>query len=457
MSINGLFIFRRDLRIEDNIGLLHASGICDNLYTCFIFTPEQIGKFNPYKSNNAVEFMIDSLSELSDSISNKDGNLMTFYGKNGKIISKLISQLDIHHIFFNMDYTPYAMERDSEIAELCKRLGVKCSMYQDYYLHQPGSIKNVTGGFYKKFTPFYTKIIDNDVLKPRYIRKYVFKKSSIEQTPLQKIKNMFVKKNPELIVKGGRKNGLKKLYETVKNQKHYSETRNQLAINTSLLSAYIKFGCVSIREVYHFFHKHFGKNSELLRQLIWREFYAHVLYGFPELLDKRVNNPIKWPNNESYLDAWIKGNTGFPVVDACMRQLNSTGWMHNRGRLIASCFLVKTLLVDWRYGEQYFAKKLVDYDVANNNGNWQWISGTGADTMPYFRTFSPWIQSKNYDVSAEYIKKWVPELNGVSANDIHDWNNSYKNPEYSMIKYPKPIVDFGEQRIKSLVLYKKYL
>jgi deoxyribodipyrimidine photo-lyase len=330
-------------------------------------------------------------------------------------------------------------------------------MYQDYYLHQPGSIKNVTGGFYKKFTPFYTKIIGDSVIKPRYIRKYVFKKSSIEQTPLQKIKSMFVKKNPELIVKGGRENGLKKLYETAKHQKHYSDTRNQLSINTSLLSAYIKFGCVSIREVYHFFHKHFGKNSELLRQLIWREFYAHVLYGFPELLDKNVNNPIKWPNNESYFEAWIKGNTGFPVVDACMRQLNSIGWMHNRGRLIASCFLIKTLLVDWRYGEQYFAKKLVDYDVANNNGNWQWISGTGADSMPYFRTFSPWIQSKTYDADAEYIKKWVPELNNVSSTDIHDWNNSYKKSEYSMIKYPKPIVDFGEQRIKSLVLYKKYL
>ena len=230
--------------------------------------------------------------------------------------------------------------------------------------------------------------------------------------------------------------------------------RNILKCNTSILSAYIKFGCISIREVYHFFKDTFGLSSELIRQLIWRDFYAHVLFAYPNVLDKS-SNKIKWMKNKGYFDKWCSGNTGFPIIDACMRQLNNTGWMHNRGRLVTSCFLVKTLLLDWREGEKYFANKLIDYDVASNNGNWQWISGTGVDSMPYFRTFNPWTQSENYDNDAEYIKQWVPELNDVEPKDIHNWDEMYK--KYKDINYPKPIVEFRKQRIKSLELYKKYL
>jgi deoxyribodipyrimidine photo-lyase len=331
-------------------------------------------------------------------------------------------------------------------------------MGEDYYLYEPGTIKNGTNDFYKKFTPFYNLALNIQVNTPIKINKNKIKSTTVHfdyQITLQDAHDRFYKHDENTIVKGGRKNGIIKLRNTGQSQYHYKETRNTLSTNTSLLSAYIKFGCISVREVYHYFVKSFGKNSEILRQLIWREFYAHLLYGYPQLLDQKVNNTIRWPYTEEYLNAWMKGKTGFPVVDACMRQLNATGWMHNRGRLIASSFLVKTLLIDWRFGEQYFAKHLVDYDVASNNGNWQWISGTGVDSMPYFRVFNPWTQSEKFDADAIYIKKWIPELKNVDPKDLHNWNESCFLQKYERIRYPKPIVDFDEQRKRFLELYKK--
>jgi deoxyribodipyrimidine photo-lyase len=455
---NGLFIFRRDLRIEDNIALANACSKCKNVYTCFIFTPEQVGKQNKYKSNSSVQFMIEGLDDLSHQIQTHGGKLLLFYGKNKRVISHLIEKLDINSIFFNKDYTPYALSRDSEIQGLCDRQNIPCIMSEDYYLYEPGTIKNGTNDFYKKFTPFYNLALNLTVNTPININKNKIKSTTVHfdhQITLQDADDRFYKHDENTIVKGGRKNGTIQLRNTGQSQYHYKETRNTLSTNTSLLSAYIKFGCISVREVYHYFVKSFGKNSEILRQLIWREFYAHLLYGYPQLLDHKVNNPIQWPYTEEYLNAWMKGKTGFPVVDACMRQLNATGWMHNRGRLIASSFLVKTLLIDWRFGEQYFAKHLVDYDVASNNGNWQWISGTGVDSMPYFRVFNPWTQSEKFDADAIYIKKWIPELKNVDSRDLHNWNESCFLQKYERIRYPKPIVDFDEQRKRFLELYKK--
>jgi len=455
---NGLFIFRRDLRIEDNIALANACSKCKNVYTCFIFTPEQVGKQNKYKSNSSVQFMIESLEDLSNKIKTIDGKLCLFYGKNKRVISHLIKKLDINAIFFNKDYTPYALSRDSEVEELCNKHNIPCVMSQDYYLYEPGTIKNGSNTYYKKFTPFYGLVLQQKVDTPININKHKLKLTTIHfdyQITLQDARNTFYKHDDNIIVNGGRAKGIIQLKKTRQTQDDYKDTRNILSINTSLLSAYIKFGCISVREVYHYFVKSFGKNSEILRQLIWREFYAHLLYGYPQLLDQKLNNTIRWPYTEEYLNAWMKGKTGFPVVDACMRQLNATGWMHNRGRLIASSFLVKTLLIDWRFGEQYFAKHLVDYDIASNNGNWQWISGTGVDSMPYFRVFNPWTQSEKFDLDAVYIKKWVPELDNVEAKDLHNWNESCFLQKYSTIKYPKPIVDFDEQRKRFLELYKK--
>lgn len=461
---NGLFIFHRDLRIVDNIGLVHANSICANLYTTFIFTPEQVSGQNKYKSNNAVQFMIECLDELQDSIQKENGQLAFFYGKTAKIIVQIIKTLKIDIIVFNKDYSPYAVARDSEIERLCKKQGIECIMTSDYYLYEPGTIKTSTGSCYKKYTPFYDEVITktHNIISPSKSKTFHFSKSNAlnhiqEYASLQNISEKIVPvKNANILVRGGRTNALKTLSDATKLQKHYSNDRDYLTYNTTFLSAHIKFGGVSIREVYYDFLKHYGKSSGIIRELIWREFFAHVLYAYPEVLKGSYQTKYKsidWSNSDKNFELWKKGKTGFPVVDAGMRQMNETGYMHNRCRMIVASFLIKTLLIDWRRGEQYFAQKLTDYDPASNNGNWQSISGTGVDMKPYFRDMNPWIQSSQFDKDALYIKKWVPELKNVESKDIHKWDVSHLKSEYKNV-YIKPIVDYYDQKVKMLKMYK---
>lgn len=253
-----------------------------------------------------------------------------------------------------------------------------------------------------------------------------------------------------------RRNKAMKILHGASKFKNYEKTRNDLDDETTRLSAPIKFGIVSIREV----AKAFKKNNALLRQLVWRDFYAQILNAEPYVLGsalKEKYNNIKWQGSHNHFVKWCQGMTGFPVVDAGMRELNKTGYMHNRARLIVASFLIKTLLVDWQKGEKYFATKLVDYDPSSNNGNWQWVASTGADSQPYFRIFNPWSQSEEHDPDAVYIKKWVPELSSVSVECIHTWNTCYNKKEFNEIDYPKPIVDYKEQREKALKMYKAIL
>jgi deoxyribodipyrimidine photo-lyase len=265
------------------------------------------------------------------------------------------------------------------------------------------------------------------------------------------------------MVTGGRTNALQMLHRGLSTQVKYDETRDFLRNSTTGLSAAIKFGCISIREVYHTFFAKYGRTFGLIRELIWREFFAHVLHNFPEVLDGSYQpklRRIKWRTGSraiSDLKAWKEGRTGFPIVDACMRQLNTSGYMHNRGRMIVANFLIKTLLIDWRLGEQYFAQKLTDYDPASNNGNWQGISGTGVDMKPYFRDMNPWIQSAKFDQDAIFIKQWVPELKDVLPKDIHKWDTACNLEKYNDIHYPSPIVDYAIQKEKMLVMYEKAL
>lgn len=450
---NGLFIFRRDFRITDNNGLNLANTLCSNIYPIFIFTPEQVTNKNKFKSNNSVQFMIESLYNLDTNIKKMDGKLYTFYGDNNNIIKKLINELNIDYVCFNTDYSPYAIERDINIINICEELGIMCDFTNDYYLHEPGTILNATKSPYQKFTPFYQTCLKYKVQNPSKIHKIHFVKTNKNlenKIDLEDAMKKFTRINENILVHGGREEGIKVLKNALKSQKKYSTTRNDLSKNTSLLSAYIKFGCVSIREVY----KLFRNNRDFIRQLIWRDFYAHILYNFPQVLGSALKpsyNKIRWHNNERWFNAWCNGETGFPVVDACMRQLNTTGWMHNRGRLIVSSFLVKTLLINWEEGEKYFATKLTDYDPASNNGNWQWTAGSGADSQPYFRVFNPWRQAEEHDPDCIYIKTWVPELKDVPVKDILNWNTTYNN--YKNIKYPKPICDYEEQKKNVLKMY----
>jgi deoxyribodipyrimidine photo-lyase len=453
---NGLFIFRRDFRITDNNGLNQLVSMCKNVYTIFIFTPEQVGAGNAYKSNNAVQFMIESLEDLSAAISQKGGRLYTFYGHNESVVSNCIKYYHIDVVGFNKDYTPYALKRDQGITDMCKKRGVECIQVGDYYLHEPGTIFNGSGAAYQKFTPYYNTSMKHHVEKPAPLKKqmkFAKKSGSVPGNHLISLNDAFFKftKTNENILMGGRKEAIWALKSALRTQNHYASTRNDLDKPTSKLSAYIKFGCLSIREVYWAFKsKHF---HDLNRQVVWRDFYMNILYSYPHVLGhpmKPSYSKIKWHNNSRWLDAWKNGMTGFPVVDAAMRELNTTGFMHNRARLIVASFLVKTLLINWREGEKYFATKLTDYDVASNNGNWQWVAGTGADSQQYNRIFNPWTQSEEHDPHCIYIKKWIPELKDIPIKDIHNWNIS----NIKLNNYPKPILDYAKQKKYVLNKYK---
>ena len=455
---NGLFIFRRDLRIIDNNGLNLLNEKCKNIFTIFIFTPEQVGSGNKYKSDNSVQFMISSLEDLTSQISKSGGHLYTFYGHNEKVVADCIKAWDINVVCFNLDVTKYARERDEKIIKLCEHMK-RYVMYDfDYYLHQPGTIVNGSEEPYQKFTPYYNTAKKIKVEKPAGKRHLSLKKSDAHipnKISLDEAMKKFVgNENPDILVNGGRQEAIKQMRIASKNITHYAQTRDELSKPTSQLSAYIKFGNISVREVYYAFKN----NHAFIRQLYWRDFYAGILYSFPRVLGHALKpkyDKIKWHHNERWFEAWCKGITGFPAVDSGMRQLNATGYMVNRARLIVASFLVKTLLIDWREGEKYFATKLTDYDVASNNGNWQWISSGGADSQQYTRIFNPSLQGENFDKDCIYIKKWVPELSSLEPKIIHNWETEWVN--HKDIKYSKPICNYSEQRKKALDMYAKAL
>ena len=457
MYKNGLFIFRRDLRVVDNIALNLAHKTCNNIYTIFIFTPEQVSNSNKYKSNNSIQFMIESLRDLSTNINKMGGKLLCFYGHNNNIIKQLIHNLEIEAVFFNLDCTPYSIKRDNEIKELCDKLNVAVEYGHDYFLHPLGTIVNGQGNAYQKFTPFYNNAIKKTVENPTKLTKLHLKttnKRLVNTISLDDAFKRFTKVNPSILVNGGRTNAIKQMKIASKNIAHYSKTRDELSKPTSQLSAFIKFGCISIREVY----KIFRTKHDFIRQLFWRDFYANIMYAFPHVIGHSLNkkyDKIKWHYNEKWFDAWKRGITGIPLVDASQRQLLHTGWVHNRARMISSSVLTKLMLINWRKGEQFYAQHLVDYDVANNSGGWQWSSGGGSDAQPYFRYFNPYIQSKEHDPECEYIKTWIPELKDVSVKDIHNWDIAWEaNKECN---YPKPIFDYKEQKEKSIKMYKDVL
>ena len=466
---NGLFIFTRDLRIQDNNGLKKAVEMCRNVYTVFFFTPEQVSSSNKFKSVNAIKFMIESLESLSKNIEKKGGKLITFYGKPDECLTTILTQIDIDAVFINKDVTKYSKTRMNEFNAVCKRHEKDIHEVEDFYLTEPGSIVNTSGSYYMKFTPYYDKItallrkgkisIPHPSTPNSLSRKLKSRnqKFGSKEITLDEAMRSFTKGSIRNVnILGGREQAIQKLRNIHTQVPQYEATRNDLHDRTTQLSAYIKFGNVSIREVYYAFSSKLDNRSatSLIRQLFWRDFYAQIMDNNPDVLFgpmRQQYGKIKWSNSKRLLDAWEKGRTGFPIVDAGMRELLASGYMHNRARLICGSFLPKTLLINWQKGEAHFARNLIDYDPASNNGNWQWVAGTGSDSQPYFRILNPFRQSKKYDPEALYIKRWVPELQGVSVSDIHNWDEVSK--DYPEIKYPSPIVDFSEQKEKVLKAY----
>ena len=453
--MKGLFIFRRDFRLTDNTALLNASKKCEKIYTIFVFTPEQVTDKNRFKSDISIAFMIGALGELAKEIRKKGGQLVTLFGENDKVVEKCIDTWGIDLVYWNKDYTPYAKKRDASVEKLCKQKDVEVCISEDYYLNPPGTILTGGGTSYLKYTPYMNKSFAKGFRPPSSTRVNFLSRSTKKikgnELSLKEAESNFVETNQELVETFKREKALEILKKAAQ-FKNYDQTRNDLELPTTRLSVPIKYGIVSIREV----ARAFKGNRALLRQLVWRDFYAQILNAEPKVLGNPLKEQyakIKWIGSHAHFVKWCKGETGFPIVDAGMRELNETGYMHNRARLIVASFLIKTLLVDWQKGEKYFATKLVDYDPASNNGNWQWVASTGADSQPYFRIFNPWSQSKEHDPEASYIKQWVPELADVSPKCIHTWNECCEKEDCKGIKYPSPIVDYKEQREKALKMY----
>lgn len=456
-----IFIFRRDFRLNDNISFIECYKNSDKILPIFIFTPEQITSKNKYFSSNCFQFMLESLNSLDKVLKDKyNSQIHYYYGENIEVLSDLLKKYKYDSIYFNMDYTNYAQKRDLEINDFCKINNVQCFIKEDYLLNNIGTYLKTDGKEYQKYTPFKLNALKFTVKNPEYInyKNNKFDKISFKFKLSELTKLTNYSKNPQLALISNRENAVK-ILDNITQFKNYDLTRNILMQSTTNLSAYIKFGLVSIREVYYAFLNKLGKDNGLISQLLWREFYYYLIYYNPNILKgfslKPQYDNIKWENNPIKFKAWCMGKTGFPIVDAGMKEMNETGYMHNRARLITSNILIKIINCDWRMGEKYFASKLIDYDPCVNNGNWQWSSGSGADSQPFFRIMSIERQTENFDSQCLYIKKWIPQLKNVPVKDIINWSEVYK--KYPNIDYPKPIADYKSMRKEIIEIYKKGL
>jgi deoxyribodipyrimidine photo-lyase len=446
-----LHIFRRDLRLIDNTALNAALTSAKEVVPCFIFNDAQINP-HPHRSANGLAFMIESLEELSEEIRSTGGDLLLVRcsGESNAYcdtVSRLIKDLKIDAVFFNMDYTPFSRKRDKAVFDACTKLNIHCAHYSDALLVEPSEFSKDDGKPYTVYTPFFKKASKLSVPLPTKRATGSLIKAQLN-TPQVNLRDLFPNNTaPQRISHGGRKNALA-ILRTLGNFIKYDEERNLPAVHgTTQLAPHNKFGTVSIREVYHSISGALGVNHTLIRELYWRDFFTHIAWHFPHVFGHAFHSrydAIKWIEDQELLKAWCEGRTGFPIVDAGMRELVATGFMHNRVRMIVASFLVKDLHISWQHGEQLFAQHLTDYDPAVNNGSWQWAASTGCDAQPYFRIFNPWLQQKRFDPECEYIKRWVPELRHLSAKQIHTLDQD-ERPNIS--NYPRPIVEHAVRKI----------
>ena len=426
-----IFWFRRDLRLNDNAGLYRALKKGIPVLPIFIFDTSILDKLED-KKDRRVEFIHNAIQAIHSELIEFKSSIQVFYSTPELVFKELIKTYSIQSVYTNHDYEPYAMERDSHIKHFLETNHISLKTFKDQCIFEKSEITKDDGKPYTIFTPYSrkwkAKLTDYDV-KAYPTQKYFsnfFKTSSFQIPGLRDM--------------GFEPSDLETPSKTIPKSivTNYTEQRNFPAIRgTSLLSVHLRFGTVSIRNLAK---QALALNETWLNELIWRDFYMMILHHFPHAAKnsfKPQYDKLSWRNNEAEFKIWCEGKTGFPIVDAGMRELNETGFMHNRVRMIVASFLVKDLLIDWRWGEAYFAQKLIDFDLSANNGGWQWAAGSGCDAAPYFRIFNPSEQIKKFDPKYEYIKKWVPEF-GTS-------------------NYPLPMVDHAKARLRTLAAYKEAL
>ncbi|MBX7151699.1 DNA photolyase family protein [bacterium] len=446
---------RRDLRLHDHTALAHAIENSRTVSLIFIFDPSIIKNLPP--TDRRLTFIWESLVDIDKQLRLSGGAAVhKFHALPEKVLPELFQTCSIDALFFNHDYEPVAMQRDTAIDRLGREAGVHVQSFKDQVVFEKNEILKDDRTPYKVFTAYKNKWLkEYETLLPENVRPAVNNLTKIVSlnTNFPKVNGLENIKfhRQENFIKGGESEAQKTWKQfSISFLNDYDRLRDLPGEDqTSRLSPFLRFGNISVRQLLLEIKNYSSSGSKIyMSELIWREFFMMILYHFPHVVQQSFNKPfdkVRWLNNEKWFEAWCKGRTGFPIVDAGMRQLSETGWMHNRVRMITASFLVKHLHIDWRWGEKYFAEKLLDYELSSNNGNWQWAAGTGVDAAPYFRIFNPITQSKKFDPEGVYIRRWIPELRELSAKLIH-------NPS-GINQYPSPIIDLDKERKVCLDLY----
>ena len=461
--------FRRDLRDYDHAALFHALKSSTQVYCAFVFDTDILDELHD-KADRRVEFIWHSVSELKSALQAKGGDLIVLHGQAQHEVTKLAQALKVNAVFANRDYEPSAVHRDDFVAQKLQQQDITFHHYKDQVVFEKNEVLNLAGKPYGVFTPYknmWLKTVNDFFFKPYPVDCYAKNLAKAFDNAMPSLESLgFITTNlSNMRLPTGMQGGLE-LFEDFKTRmSRYKDARDFPAVKgVSYLSVHLRFGTVSIRHLAREAMQAASIGAQSwLNELIWRDFYFQILHHNPHVAAGRAFkadfDALPFPNSKSLFKAWCEGNTGYPLVDAAMRQLNTTGFMHNRLRMVAASFLVKDLLVDWRWGERYFAEKLIDFDLSANNGGWQWAASTGCDAQPWFRIFNPITQSERFDANGKFIRKYVPELGSCNDKEIHaPWLIPPLRQQsiYVVIgkHYPQPVVDHATQRAIALSLYK---
>ncbi|MDP1660134.1 MAG: deoxyribodipyrimidine photo-lyase [Methylotenera sp.] len=466
--------FRRDLRDYDHSALYHALKSSAQVYCAFVFDTDILDQLQD-KADRRVEFIWESVRELKTALQSQGGDLIILHGSAKVEIPKLASALFVEAVFTNHDYEPSAVARDAHVTAQLNCNNVSYHHYKDHVIFEKDEVLTLAGKPYGVFTPYknmWLKTVNDFYVKPYPVDAYIKNLAipnalDIASLDLLSLESMGFKRTnlTTMRLPTGMQGGLT-LFDDFKNRmSRYKDTRDFPAIKgVSYLSVHLRFGTVSIRHLAReALHAANTGAQTWLSELIWRDFYVQILHHNPRVAAgmayKAEYESLQFTNNQTLFQAWCDGKTGYPLVDAAMRQLNNTGFMHNRLRMITASFLVKDLLIDWRWGERYFAEKLIDFDLSANNGGWQWAASTGCDAQPWFRIFNPITQSEKFDAQGKFIRKYVPELTMCNDKELHaPWLIPPLHLQEIKLNigkdYPNPVVDHATQRLQALALYK---
>ncbi len=472
--LKSLVWFRRDLRDFDHAALYHALKTSKEVYCAFVFDTEILDKLEN-KQDRRVEFIWESVRELKTALQSHGGDLIVRHGLASETIPALALELNINAVFTNHDYEPGAVSRDEKVAQQLTKNNIAFDDFKDQVIFEKDEILSLNNKPYSVFSPYknaHLKKLNDFYLKPYPVDSYIHNLAKIAPTDLKSLEALgFARTNLSVMRLPTGMSGGKQLFEDFAERMHqYKDARNFPAVKgVSYLSVHLRFGTVSIRHLARQARDRANNDSQSigsqtwLNELIWRDFYFQILHHHPQVAAGKAFRPefehLAFPNNAAFFKAWCEGKTGYPLIDAAMRQINQTGYMHNRLRMVAASFLVKDLLIDWRWGERYFAEHLIDFDLSANNGGWQWAASTGCDAQPWFRIFNPITQSEKFDGAGKFIRKYVTELSQCSDKEIHaPWLiPPLRQQSIGVVigkDYPAPIIEHAAQRALALDLYK---